>query len=582
MSKLKIDRLEFGLSPFSSSLSVEEKNLFRNTVEMILMKYLFLTSSERIVPIEWMDVTYLGLSRTLENTLVVDSDGGEEETVVKFAVDGIIFFYDSPNGGRQLPTQQEFLDWIHYEILKPEVLLETLRTAASIDNNGLYMFQHLERVSIWDDFYKVPTHMPSLAPTATATANPSIAPPSSVGPAISPTTATIDSSSNNRFIGTLVGVMLAGVCGLLLLIILGLFCRRRRKLKQNKGIGNEHNRSTTNTTTTITPQKKTRPGGEESPNCKTVCLEDDEESSIQVHEPLDFHNQQQLQQEQRRRFFPPWENNNNINDQSNQSSSTNNYAMEEMSCGSSLFGDEDSSFGNGDFDKQMVRIQPHIVVVREKSFLNEPQRKVACLKKDMLESSVLTKATTSNNPKSILGLPPSSLRNGENTSVLEPTDVSAANLQAISFNHNQNYNHQPHHRLSSQNTGGSGGSNNSSSPTYLVPKAVNTFSSKTAKSLLNEECSSVDEDSNFGGGWDPDDCSSSLASFSDHNNSDSDELFVTKSTNPAEQSLLKHSLRNESYKMQRLRTPDNNNSSSNTSHSIISGYYDDDDGMMWV
>ena len=110
-------------------------------------------------------------------------------------------------------------------------------------------------------------------------------------------------------------------------------------------------------------------------------------------------------------------------------------------------------------------------------------------------------------------------------------------------------------------------------PLDLVPKIANGLwrnSSSAATATLKEESGSVDEYSNFGvGEWDPDDCSSQ-ASFADNNNG---EMFVAKSTNPAEQSLLNHSLRNESYKMQRLRTPDNQNTLTRT--------YSDED-MLWV
>ena len=130
-----------------------------------------------------------------------------------------------------------------------------------------------------------------------------------------------------------------------------------------------------------------------------------------------------------------------------------------------------------------------------------------------------------------MGLPPS-VKNDDDC-VLEPTDVSAAKLSAMSSNSNQTS------RLSTPTTGGSSGSNSAHS-TYLVPKIANGLwrnSSSAATATLKEESGSVDEYSNFGvGEWDPDDCSSQ-ASFADNNNG---EMFVAKSTNPAEQSLLNH------------------------------------------
>ena len=523
MSKLRVDEMEFGLSPRSNPLSYEEEKLFRDILSSFLTRYLSFTSPERIVPDEWLDISYLGLSRARDNTL-------EGENVLKYSVSGILFFYSIPDGGTEQPTEEDFLDWIRKEVVKPDLILEDLKNASV---NGTKLFQDLERVTVWQDFYQPSTALPTLAPTV---------PSATIVPTTNPNTiATVTSVRQiDDFVGTTVGIIFGGLCGLLLLIILGLFIRRRRNKQNVDDI--------------TTPQKSNRPEGQsESPNCKTVCSEDDEDSCVQLHEPLGIDHQIVPENRHRRRLYP-WENYFNNNSR---------YAMEEMSCGSSIF-DEEESFGNGDSDKQMVRIQPHIVVVREKSFLSEPERKVACLKKDMLESSALTMATTSNNPKSILGLPPS-VKNDDDC-VLEPTDVSAAKLSAMSSNSNQTS------RLSTQTTGGSSGSNSAHS-TYLVPKIANGLwrnSSSAATATLKEESGSVDEYSNFGiGEWDPDDCSSQ-ASVADNNNG---EMFVTKSTNPAEQSLLNHSLRSESYKMQRLRTPDNQNTLTRT--------YSDED-MLWV
>jgi hypothetical protein len=113
----------------------------------------------------------------------------------------------------------------------------------------------------------------------------------------------------------------------------------------------------------------------------------------------------------------------------------------------------------------------------------------------------------------------------ENHCVLEPTDVSAATLAEVG--------------LSRQTSIRS----DSSRQSYLVPKVIQNLWSRDQKA---EEVSSVEGGSNFSG-WDPDD-TSSIAS--------EDIFFSSNIPNPAEQSLLQHSLRNESYKMQRLRTPD--------------------------
>ena len=103
MSKLRVDEMEFGLSPRSNPLSYEEEKLFRDILSSFLTRYLFFTSPERIVPDEWLDISYLGLSRARDNTL-------EGENVLKYSVSGILFFYSIPDGVTEQPTEEEFLD----------------------------------------------------------------------------------------------------------------------------------------------------------------------------------------------------------------------------------------------------------------------------------------------------------------------------------------------------------------------------------------------------------------------------------------------------------------------------------------
>jgi hypothetical protein len=219
---------------------------------------------------------------------------------------------------------------------------------------------------------------------------------------------------------------------------------------------------------------------------------DDEESSIQASKTLD--------PPTARTLF---------------SYSDNDLEMDEMSSESF----EEESFDDDGFGS-VEKIQPCIIVPkRQESF----QQRVYNIQKDMLESSAITKAKTARQPKSILGLPP--MATAENNCVLVPTDVSAATLAEVGLSRQASIR------------------SDSSRQSYLVPKVVQNLWSRDQKA---EEVSSVEGGSNFSG-WDPDD-TSSIAS--------EDNLFSSNVLNPSEQSLLQHSLRNESYKMQRLRTPD--------------------------
>jgi len=194
----------------------------------------------------------------------------------------------------------------------------------------------------------------------------------------------------------------------------------------------------------------------------------------------------------------------------------------------------DESFGDETFDDDTgfpdaERIQPDIVAPkRQDSF----QHRVYSIQKDMMESSAISKAATAKQPKSLLGLPPSPAVDGH--CVLEPTDVSAASLAEAGTFFRQSS------RLSDIER-----------PSLLVPKPIQNMWGKDRKIA---ELSSVDGDSVYSG-WDPDDASTIESE---------DNIFLTSTIpNPAEQSLLHHSVRFESYKMQRLRTPE---SKKKTSH----------------
>jgi hypothetical protein len=156
---------------------------------------------------------------------------------------------------------------------------------------------------------------------------------------------------------------------------------------------------------------------------------------------------------------------------------------------------------------------PHDIIAVEsvESFEHRRQQQHV-LKKDMLDSinTSLKQPNWGQNPN-----------DKTYQCALEPTDVSAATL-AI----------KP--RQSSTTTASS-----------LVPKLA-WFTSNTKRTIdVNQ---SDGDTGTFGGDWDPDDQSSMASGTSD--------VFLKATVeNKDEQSLLHHSLRNESYKMQRLRTP---------------------------
>mmetsp|Transcript_7721 Transcript_7721/g.18587 ORF Transcript_7721/g.18587 Transcript_7721/m.18587 type:complete len:499 (+) Transcript_7721:81-1577(+) len=186
----------------------------------------------------------------------------------------------------------------------------------------------------------------------------------------------------------------------------------------------------------------------------------------------------------------------------------------------------DESFGDDTFDDDLgfegaAKIQPDIVAPqRQDSF----GHRVYSIQKDMMESSAISKAITAKQPKSLLGLPPTPAT--DDRCILEPTDVSAASLaEAGGFSRQSS-------RLSD------------SGRRSLVPKPIENMWGQERKTA---EIASIDGDSEYSG-WDPDDASTI----------ESEDIFLTSNVpNPAEQSLLHHSVRFESYKMQRLRTPEN-------------------------
>ena len=158
-----------------------------------------------------------------------------------------------------------------------------------------------------------------------------------------------------------------------------------------------------------------------------------------------------------------------------------------------------------DFD-DTVSIRPHIIAVEPVESFEHARTHV--LKKDMLDTSTgIVKYGHGANDKT-------------HPCALEPTDVSAATLAVKTQ------------------------SSNSRSNSTLIPK-VSWWAQQP-----RDEIESIDDTTDFAGGdWDPDDHSLST---------DAQSIgFTATVENKDEQSLLHHSLRNESYKLQRLRTPEN-------------------------
>jgi hypothetical protein len=155
-----------------------------------------------------------------------------------------------------------------------------------------------------------------------------------------------------------------------------------------------------------------------------------------------------------------------------------------------------------DFD-DTVSIQPHIIAVEPVESFEHARTHI--LKKDMLDMS--------------MGKVPYWQGTNDKTHpcALEPTDVSAATL-AIK-------------------------TRSSTRHSSLVPKV--SWWAQQPRDDVESGGNTTDFE---GGDWDPDD--HSIAT------DDQSAVFSAIVENKDEQSLLQHSLRNESYKMQRLRTPD--------------------------
>lgn len=467
MSRLRLSSLRVGLAPASRGLTTDESYLLRDTVQYILEDLLLRNSPHRNTPSDWPDITSIGLERILENSV---SDDG----VIRLSVDGLVYFSFSDNA---VPTSEEFSTYLEEDLLTPSVLLNAI-TSTSID--GVSPFQNFTRISLWENFYEPPSNSPTTLPTNSPTRllqQLSMAPTANLRK--------ISKSTGNKIHDDdeiIIGAAIAGGIALFLTLVACLFHRYTQPpQKSSKG----HD--------TITPPVKEPSKDPKLSTDKTVS---DEESNVQKS------NDRDVPCAQHGMFGKIVDTTLDMED--------------DMS---------DESFGDATFDDDLgfasKTIQPDIVTPnhRQDSF----GHRAVFIQKDMMESCVVSKATTAKQPKSLLGLPPARPVPDDHC-LLEPTDLSAAGLAEAG---------RQTSRLSD------------SGRRSLVPKPIENMWGQERKTTVRSV--DGDEESEYSG-WDPDDASSI----------ESQDAFLTSNIpNPAEQSLLHHSVRFESYKMQRLRTPEN-------------------------
>jgi hypothetical protein len=475
-------------------LTNTETYVVRNTVEMLLRKHLLQRSPDKIsTPDNWPPITSVTLTRIMENSL--SNDG-----VVRVTMAGLLYFFVS--GDQVTPTLEEFFNFVQEKIFTRDILLESLKTT-SLD--GLFLFENATHAGMSEDLFATdaPTDLSSLAPSLAPVAStlaPSLAPvASTLAPSLAPVASTINTAAPTFLRSTPSPTPQNATATI---------SNKDDGMKIGTWVGVILAGAISFLLMTLgcyfcnNRRKKNRNLDNQttekqiigSPNSKTVCSDDDT-SSVQVHKTM---------------ALPP-ENNNNSKVFSSPPRRRifgfGRNEMEELSSDGSSFG----SFEDDEFHTLTKTIEPHIVVPKQRDD-EQSHRLVIKIQKDMLESSASTKAKKAQEPKSMLGLPPA-YRQAENNCVLKPTDVSAATLAVAGL---------------------------SMEPKKVTPRNKSWWD----QSKIED---SDDGDSNFEG-WDPDDAASSGAA--------SDTEFSSSIPNPSEQSLLQHSLRNESYKMQRLRTPD--------------------------
>ncbi|CAJ1933549.1 unnamed protein product [Cylindrotheca closterium] len=507
VSRLRLTGLRVGLAPASRGLTNEESYLLRDTVQIILEDMLLRNSPNRRTPNDWPDISSIGLERILENS--VSSDG-----ILTLTVDGLVYFSFSDNAS---PTNDEFSTYIEEELLTPSLLLEAI-TSTSIDDD--FPFQNFTRVALWENFYNVPSSAPTTLPTLSPTVLQTTLSPTVLQTTLSPTT--LQTTPQTTISPTTLQTTV-----------------------QNTLLP------------TVAPplNKAPEPTGQLDDFVEDVPENDDDEEIIigaaiaggiaiflALVVFLCQRHTRPLQRVSEGSIPPavPTKTNNIATDKTVRSDEESNIQKSkggEVRSGQGMFNSvvdttldmdamSDESFGDYTFDDDLgfegaAKIQPDIVAPqRQDSF----GHRVYNIQKDMMESSAISKAVTAKQPKSLLGLPPTPAT--DDNCILEPTDVSAARLaEAGSFSRQSS-------RLSD------------SGRRSLVPKHIENVWGQERKTA---EIASVDGDSEYSG-WDPDDASTI----------ESQDVFLNSNVpDPAGQSLLHQSVRFESYKMQRLRTPEN-------------------------
>jgi hypothetical protein len=533
----KLDAFTITLRPLTEALTLEEATTVRNAVETVLSTFLQYNNnnnnnSNSRSGYSWpqgTSVTYVGLARVLENTLA-------EESAVQVTMDGLVYFSDTSS---DLPDGLAMLQIVQ-KALTPASLMEALQpffptlTSAALD---LRSFEVLD-----------PTTKPTLAPqeeedeedtyddTNTDTDTDVNQEDLIVGIAKGTPSSTSTTDSGNT--GIIVGTAVAGLAFVLLsVILLSLHARRSKVTHTTTEYQDACWRRTNNDDDEKEDQKGVRPSPTKTDSTSHSSQTTPSRRMIDVERPQQHPGASGLS-----RIFTKPSNTTNTNTASRQ---TTHQMMDDDdedtdadASSSSLDFNVDDLISEFDMDS-IVTIQPHIIAVEPvESF--QQQRQPYYLKKDMLQSDAYY-ASSSPSTRNILS--PYGYTNADTYNcALAPTDVSAATL-ALKPRQNRFV----------------------SPPSLLVPKLA--WWGHPRKKPDDVQSSDAGDSTTFGGDWDPDDQSVGGCTTSSDSNPTTihHPSSMYSQTHPGfhaatvenkdEQTLLQHSLRNESYKMQRLRTP---------------------------
>lgn len=477
------------------------------------------------------NVTYVGMFGNLGVRF--------QKASARVTMDPVVYFTDSSS---DLPGKDD-MDSLLQQALPPEVLLEALRPD----------FPNLTMVALLDDWTDPPTTTPTSMPTTAPTTG--LTTPPSVSPAIivltPPTPTTSPSASENQVFPGVVkepprlpessdsrnltfGIMGGGIAFIVAVALLSMRWKRSRiTLRSGSLGGGDSSKDPTEEweeeiyphTPSRYPSRTGSKPNKPSPT-KTVRLEDDEEDEEQASTPSSSSKANLLSPSYGNWFPASWM------PQSNSNSNSNSQQMRDVD---DILSDlEFQTDASGDFD-DTVSIQPKIIAVQPVESFEVARASGRILKKDMLDNS----HTTPNPYWKIFA------HDGDKTApnVLKPTDVSAATL-AVQPRTSSSPSPSPQSPSSSRKNVSWWGS----ARMYSKSSSSSLSSPKTSTRHANHHKYESQSEDNFSGGdWDPDDHSITT---------DGSEKFDPKVENKDEQSLLNYSLRNESYKMQRLRTPE--------------------------